>query len=87
MQKALILKLYLNSANFGRLFSTMSPDPFHVGLLSERAQKGLKYPSTGPINLAYSNDPFHPVENKEGIIKLSSAGMLLKKNITIIHCF
>jgi hypothetical protein len=48
-----------------RKLSTMTRDPFHVELLSERAQKGLKYPSTGPQNLAHSNNPFHPENNTE----------------------
>ncbi|KAI6189651.1 ACC synthase-like protein [Aphelenchoides bicaudatus] len=59
----------------------MVPKPFNVSLLSERAQKGLNYPSTGPQNLAHSNNPFCPQTNQEGIIKLSSAGYILCEDL------
>lgn len=43
----------------------MTSKPFNLQLLSERAQKGLNYPSTGAQNLAHSQDPFHPETNKQ----------------------
>ncbi|KAI6186817.1 ACC synthase-like protein [Aphelenchoides besseyi] len=58
----------------------MSSDPFHTKLLSHRAQRGLRFSSTGPQNALYLKDPYTE-QNTTGYIKLSSADNVLCQEI------